>query len=52
MTKNHKTRTVYLMGKMGRNTCSKQERTAAPWDATAALQDEVGLSVYPGFWMT
>lgn len=52
VTKSHKTHTAYLMGKMRRNTCGKQERTAALWDATATLQDEAGMSVYPGFWMT
>jgi len=45
MTENHKTHAAYLTGKMGRNTCGKQERTAAPWDATAALQNEVGECV-------
>lgn len=49
MTENHKTHTACLMGRMGRNMCGKQERTAAPWDATAALQDAVGLSVSLGF---
>lgn len=40
------------MRKTGRNTYGKKKRTAALWDAVAAPQDEVGLSVCPGFWMT
>ncbi|XP_058687681.1 tRNA N(3)-methylcytidine methyltransferase METTL6 isoform X1 [Poecile atricapillus] len=40
VTKNHKAQTAFFMGKMGRNTCGKQKRTAAPWDVVAALQDE------------
>ncbi|XP_030799005.1 methyltransferase-like protein 6 isoform X1 [Camarhynchus parvulus] len=32
--------TAFIMQKMGRNTCGKQKRTAAPWDAVTAPQDE------------